>query len=245
MGVLDRMGRAISERFDALLDGVDDPARSIEQTLREMEGQLRAGQREVVRGVAAQKQLERKAASLTEQAQRWQQRAELALTHSDDGLAREALRQKRRVEQERAQVETLRQQQRAYALESKHELERMEAKIEEVRARKGQLAVQLRQARSGGGVDALGAKPGAPTPLSEFRRLEDQIDGVQAAIEAQQEVEEALGGGRGPGGMSRDEVEAKFRALEYGEASDLGAPAGTDDIDSELEALRQRVRIKT
>ena len=246
MGVLDRMSRAISERFDSLLDGLDDPAKSIEQTLRDMQGQVREGQREVVRAVAAEKQLDRKASEFGAEVERWQERAELALKHSDDDLAREALRQRRRADAERARVERLRQEQRAYALESKHQLERMEAKIQEVRAKKGTLAAQIRQARSAtGGSEGLGAKPGGGSPFEQFRHMEDQIEGVEAALAAQQEVEDALGGGRGPGGMTRNEVEARFRALEHGQPADDGKGGDAGDIDAELEALKQRVRIKT
>ena len=60
---------------------------------------------------------------------------------------------------------------------------------------------------------------------------------------AQREVEEALGTGRGPGGMTQDEVEAKFRALEYGSA-DTASPARSE-VDDELQALKKRIRIET
>jgi phage shock protein A len=125
----------------------------------------------------------------------------------------------------------------------KAELERMEQKVEEVSARKGDIIARAKQAKAGGGTEALGARPGKPGAFAEFRRMEDQIEGVEASIQAQREVDEALGGGRGPGGLSRDEVEAKFRALEAGVSP--SSEAASSDIDEELSQLKTKVRIKT
>jgi phage shock protein A len=242
MGIFDRMGRVISANFNALLDRAEDPRKSIELTLDEMQEQVRAARQEVVRSVAAEKQLRKKVEELDGEVERWNRRAELAVEHGDDQLAREALVQKRRALGERDRAEALRAEQRGAALEMKSELERMEQKVEELSARKGQIIARAKQAKAGGGVDALGAKPGGPTAFQEFRRMEDQIEGVETALQAQREVDEALGGGRGVGGMTREEVEAKFRALEAG-ASPSGQ-AVASDVDEELQALKKKVRVK-
>jgi phage shock protein A len=240
MGMFDRMGRVISSNFNALLDRVEDPKKSIEQTLEDMREQIRAARREVVRAVAAGKQLEKKVSELDAEATRWGSRAELAVKHGDDDLAREALLQKRRVVSERDRAEALRGEQRAAGLEMKSELERMEHKVNEVEAKKGTLVAKIGQARAGGGPEALGAK--GPSAFEEFRRMEDQIEAVETSLQAQRELEDVVGG-RGPGGMTREEVEAKFRALETGQAPAPGAPA-RPDVEEELKAIKKRVRVE-
>jgi phage shock protein A len=57
MGIFDRMGKVISSNFNGLVDGLQDPRKSVEQTLLEMQEQIRAARREVVSAVAAEKQL--------------------------------------------------------------------------------------------------------------------------------------------------------------------------------------------
>lgn len=239
MGIFDRMGRVISSNFNALLDKADDPRKSIELTLEEMGAQIKAGREEVVRAVAAEKQLRRRIEELDAEIAKWAGRAELAVRQGDDELAREALLQKRRLTGERDRAEALRGEQRGQALEMKAELERMEAKLAELSARKGTLAAQAAQARAVGTAEGGGARVGGAA-FAEFRRMEDQIEGVEAAFQAQREVDEALGGGRGPGGLSREEVEARFRALEQGRAE--GSPARSE-IEDELGALKRRVRV--
>jgi phage shock protein A len=241
MGIFDRMGRVISSNFNSLLDKAEDPKKSIELTLTEMREQLKAARQEVVRSVAAEKQLRGKTEEIDKEVERWAKRAELAVKHSDDDLAREALVQKKRLTQERDRAEALRAEQRSNALEMKAELERMEAKFQELEAKKGTLAARVQQAKAGGGVEGLGAPVGG-SAFGEFRRMEDQIEGVEAAVQAQREVEEALGSGRGPGGLTQNEVEAKFRALEYGGSADAKSP-GSSEIDDELSALKKKVRV--
>jgi phage shock protein A len=242
MGIFDRMGRVISSNFNALVDKAEDPRKSIELTLDEMREQIRAGRQEVVRAVAAEKQLRKKVEELDREVERWAQRAELAVKHEDDSLAREALLQKRRVIEERDRAEAMRGEQRASALEMKSELERMEKKLDEYSARKGTLVARAEQVKAGGtSPEALGRKaPGGA--FEEFRRMEDQIEAVETTVQAQREVDDALAG-RGPLGMSAAEVEAKFRALEAG-VQPSGAPQH-GPLDEELEALKRKVRVSS
>src|SRR5688572_33303057 len=102
MGIFERMGRIASANFNSLLDSADSPEKSLDLTLREMREQLRAARREVVRGLAAEKQLRNKVADIGREVTRWESRAELAVRHGKDELARDALAQKRRLAAEQA-----------------------------------------------------------------------------------------------------------------------------------------------
>lgn len=239
MGIFDRMGRVISSNFNSLIDKLEDPRKSVDHTIEEMHGQLRAARQEIVAAVAAEKQLKGKVEALDAETRKWEDRAELALKRDDEALAREALVQKRRVVAERDRAEALRAEQRAAALEMKAELERMDQKVKEIGLRRSTIVTQVEQARAGGGPEALGRSGPGPGPFDELRRMEAQIEGVEASVQAQRELDQALGL-RGPSGLSTDEVEAKFRALEVESSS---ARSGSD-VDAELDRLKQRIRIK-
>ena len=238
MGIFDRMGKVISSNFNGLVDGLQDPRKSVEQTLLEMQEQIRAARREVVSAVAAEKQLRGKLDELDAQAAKWASRAELAVKTGDDELAREALMQKKRVTGERDRAEALRGEQRAAAHEMKAELERMEQKVTELEHRKGTLVAQAAQAKAG----ADGQKRVGGSAFAEFRRMEDQIEAVETTVQAQRELDGVLNE-PGPGGMTRDEVEAKFRALEAG-VGPIAEKLKHSEVDDELAAIKQRVRIE-
>lgn len=229
MGIFERMGRVASANFNALLDAADSPEKSLDLTLREMRDQLRAARREVVRALAAEKQLTVKVAELGGEVARWQARAELALRRGDEALARDALAQKRRVAEEQDRSERLRSEQRQVALDLKADFERMERKMEEFSARQGTLAALARRAAASDPPPPRGSE----SPIAAWQDMEDRIDQLDVMADAQREVDEALAGGRVPGGMTAAEVEARFAALEREEAASprggvAPAPAGEE-----------------
>jgi phage shock protein A len=240
MGIFERMGRVASANFNALLDRADSPEKSLELTLHEMREQLRAARREVVRGVAAEKQLGNKVGELAAEVARWEERAELAVRHGKDELARAALAHKRRLGAERDRTEALRIQQRQNALEMKAEFERMERKLEDFSARRGTLAVLAKQAAGGGGPEGLAS--GAGETLSAWQEMEDRLDNIDTIFEAQREVDAELARGGRPGGMSPAQVEAEFQRLEQG-SPPAPQSAPSDDLDQELTALKRKYRV--
>src|SRR5947208_8155378 len=100
MGIFDRMGKVISSNLNSMLDKAEDDKKLLELNLEEMDEQLKAGRQDVITAVAGEKQLKKKADDLKADVERWEKRAELALKSEDEALAREALRQKKRVESE-------------------------------------------------------------------------------------------------------------------------------------------------
>ena len=243
MGIFARVAQVMSANFNALIDKAEDPRKSLDQTLLEMREQIVAARKEVVSGVASEKQLKKKVEELDQEVEKWSSRAELAVRSNDDALAREALLQKRRAVGDRDRAEAQRGEQRASALEMKDALERMERKVKEFELRKGTIVTRAQQAKAGGGVEALGKTGSGPGAFDEFRRMEEGIENVEHTVQAQREVDAALSP-PSPGGLSPAEVEAKFRALESGSAASAGSP-GKSEVDDELQALKKKIRIGT
>jgi phage shock protein A len=237
MGIFDRMGKVISSNVNSLLDKAEDDKKLLELNLEEMDEQLKAGRQDVIAAVAAEKQLRKKADDLEAEVKKWEKRAELALKSEDEALAREALRQKKRVESEQVAADKARMDQRDVALKMKEELERMEQKLEELKLRKGSIAARAQQARSGGGAEALGARGGS-SAFDNFRKMEEKIEGREQESLAMAEIEDALGNG-----PDRRALEDKFRDLERGLGGSGGGTKKDADIEDELAALKKRIRV--
>ena len=73
--------------------------------------------------------------------------------------------------------------------------------------------------------------------------MEDQIEAVETTVQAQRELDDVLNP-KGPSGLTRGEVEAKFRALESGQAPAAPGQAPVSEVDQELDQLKKRVRVK-
>jgi phage shock protein A len=239
MGIFDRMGRVISSNVNSLLDKAEDQKKLLSLNIEEMDEQIKRAQREVVAAVAAEKQLRKKCDDLTADREKWDKRAELALKSGDEALAREALKQKKRVTGELEHAETARVEQRNAALNMKTEFERMKEKLAEIKMKKGTLEARATKAAAGSNAEGLGAKGGG-SAFADFRKMEEKIEGKEAEVSAMAEVDEALGTG-----PDKEDLEAKFRALE----GSLGTPdkaktgGGASDVDEELAALKKRIRV--
>jgi phage shock protein A len=237
MGIFDRMGKVIQSNLNALLDKAEDDRKLVGLNLDEMDEQIRAGHQELVQAVAGEKQLRKKCDDLQADAQRWDKRAELALKSGDEALAREALKQKKRVLNEFEVADKARAQQHDAAVNMKGELERMKQKLVELKLRKPTIVARATRARSAGtGSETLGAK-GGTSAFDNFRRMEEKIEGREAEGAAMAEVDEALGKGE-----KSEDLEAKFRDLER----QVGGGAGggsTGEVDDELAALKKRIRV--
>jgi phage shock protein A len=236
MGIFDRMGRVIQSNLNSLLDKAEDDKKLIELNLDEMETQIKAGHQEIVQAVAGEKQLRKKSDDLRTDVERWDKRAELALKSGDEALAREALKQKKRISGELDTAERACAEQGEVAVRMKEDLARMKDKLAQLKLRKGTIVARASQARSGAGSEQLGARGGA-SAFDNFRRMEEKIEGREAEGSAMAEVEEALNAGR-----ASEDVEAKFRKLER-EGAGKGAEGATGDVDDELAALKKRIRI--
>jgi len=234
MGIFDRMGRVISSNLNTLLDKADDSKMSLDLTIQEMGESIRAAKKEIVEALGTQKVLARKLDELDAETAKWEKRAELALTSEDEDLAREALKHKRRIVAERDRAEAARSEQRGVVLNMKREMERMEIKLEELRARKNTIAGEMERAKHGGGAEALGASGGVGGgAFAEFRRMEQKIDDQRAEGEAYAEIDSVLNDG-----LSEAALEAKFAELEGRSAEQPGG-----EIDDEIARLKQKLRI--
>ncbi len=234
MGIFDRMGKVISSNVNNLLDKAEDDKKLLELNLEEMDEQLKRGRQEVISAVAAEKQLKKKKEDMSTEVDKWDKRAELALKSGDEALAREALKQKKRVASEAETIEKARAAQRDQALKMKDELERMEQKLEELKLRKGTIIARAQQAK---GTEGLGAKGGS-SAFDNFRRMEEKIEDREAQGSAMNEVEEVLGKGQ-----KDQDLEAKFRDLERGGKGEGEGGTGKSDVEDELLALKKRIRV--
>jgi phage shock protein A len=220
MGIFSRFNRVLKSNLNSMMDNAEDPAKLINQTIVEMESELKNAKKELVQTLGAAKRLDRKKAELEEEVAEWEDKAVLALKSGDEELAREALKMKQRAERQVEEAARQAAEQEKAAFQMKDTLEEIEQKIEDLKARKSTLAAKVRRARQG--PDELGAT-GRGGAIGDLERLSGRIDSLEAEVEAHDVLDDA---------ETRD-VEARFRALER--------RAGSSRVDDELEALKKRL----
>lgn len=223
MGIFDRFNRVLKSNLNSLVDRAEDPAKLLDQTVLDMESELKKAKKDLVTQLGTAKRLEKKAIEQQEELKGWEDKAVLALRAGDEDLAREALKMKQKA---RGTVESTQRQADAAAASASQlqsTLEQIEAKIEDLKARKTTLAAQVRRARETSSTGSGGGGRFGSEALDGLDSLSGRIDQLEAEVEASDLLTDP----------DRARVDAKFRALEK--------KSGGAVVDDELAALKKKL----
>jgi phage shock protein A len=214
MGILGKLSTLIKSNINDVIDGMQDPAKEIDQMVRDMEDSARQARAEVAQCMGEEKRLQRRIESLALEAKSWEDRAATAVRAGDDALAKEALLRKGEKDAERAETEKSLREQEVYVEQLTVGLRSLEARVRDVKLRQGSLREKARAAKRDGG--SLSSRTPA---FDDFERMSSKIDAVEAEATLTEEL-----GGRTP--ESR-EAERKL--------NELSQKSSVDDALAELK----------
>ena len=94
MGILTRIFNLFRATSNDLLDKAEDPGKMIKQMISDLEAQKKKAKEQMTEALALQKRLERDTQKEHQEAEKWEQKAILAVQNDKDDLAKEALTRK-------------------------------------------------------------------------------------------------------------------------------------------------------
>jgi phage shock protein A len=174
MGILGRLSTLIKSNVNDVIDSMQDPAKEIDQMVRDMEDSARQARSEVAACMAGEKQLQKRIESLTADARSWEDRAAMGVRAGDDVLAKEALVRKGEKEAEKAEAQKSLQEQQVYVDQLTAGLRALEARVKDVKLRQGSLREKARATKRGG------AAVTGTSAFDDFERMSSRIDAVEA-----------------------------------------------------------------
>jgi phage shock protein A len=175
MGILGRLSTLVKANVNDVIDSMQDPAKEIDQMVRDMEDSARQARTEVAQCMADEKRLAKRVEALAGEARSWEEHATRAVKSGDDALAKEALRRRAEKEAERLETEKAAADQRAYVDQLTAGLKALEGRVRDVKLRQGSLREKARANKKGG--SATSSKTSA---FDEFERMSSKIDAVEA-----------------------------------------------------------------
>jgi phage shock protein A len=199
MGVLSRLNTLIKSNLNAAVDRMSNPAREIDILVAEMEDALKAARQEVQTNLASEKLATKQRDRLLQEAKEWEDRAARAVHAGDDNLARQALEQKTQLDAQAAAADKALREQEAYVDQLSASLKELEARVKEVKLRKGTLKQQAKMT-----AGKSGKKGGSA--FADFERLSSKVDAMDAETTLDAELDSM---------STKDaEVDRKLRALD-------------------------------
>lgn len=217
MGAFSRLNRVFQANVNSLLNRAEDPELIINSTLDEMADGLKEARRDQVTALGTAKRLAEQAQTADDETRKWEDRAALAVRAGDDGLARDALRQKLIVEREATAKLAQADAAKRAVTELAAAIDRLEDRRVDLDAKKAALAAQVRAARTAESTTA------DASPSTNLDSLTNRIDAMEAEVEVAQVLEDPR----------RKDLDSRFAKLES-EQQDQG-------VEDELSALKRRV----
>jgi len=216
MSIFSRMTDIINSNISALLDKAENPEKMIRMVIQEMEETLVEVRSGTAKVIAEKKTLTRRAEQLRRQARDWEEKAELALSKNRDDLAKAALVEKSNIN---STVEIL-EKDMAKLDETldklSNEIEQLQAKLNDARARQKSIVMRTKATRSRLDVNMQLHNYTIDNAMDKFEYYERKIDMME-------------------GQMESAHVEQKSLRSEFDEL------AREEKIDKELQELKDKL----
>ena len=216
MGVFSRFMDIVNANINALLDKAEDPEKMIKLMMQEMEDTLIELKSSCAGKMASKAKLDRNRSDLESLASRWMSRAEIALAKGREDLAREALVEKRRAQDDLARMEEESARYADMIGKSKEDIGRLEDKLQSLRQKHQVIVERAARAREEQAANDTIRKASDAAAFSRFDHMEQQVDRMEASASM---------------GRPRADLDSKFADLEE-----------LDDIEAELEQLRKHAK---
>lgn len=216
MSIFSRLSDIINSNLTAILDKAEDPEKMVRLIIQEMEETLVEVRTTSAKAIADRKELLRRQEWLRREAGEWERRAEVALRKERDDLARAALVERTRIDEEIDAIDGEIASLDESVARLSEDIGKLQAKIKDARARQKSLVMRSRTATSQLGVRRHLSDASINDALERFEHYERRMDDLEGQVESFDLGQRTLA----------DEI----------------ADLETDDrIDAELAALKQRV----
>jgi len=184
MGIFSRFTDIINSNINNLLDKAEDPAKMVRLIIQEMEDTLVEVRSSSAKTLADKKELTRQVIRFDNDAQQWQEKAELALSKDREDLARSALMEKKKsTESSHSLVQELVGVEEHIA-KLQDEISQLQDKLADAKARQKAIIIREKTVNSRLKVKQNIDSNKVNDALSRFDQYESKIDGIEAQIES-------------------------------------------------------------
>ena len=225
MGILTRIFNLFRATTSDLLDKAEDPEKMIKQMISDLEAQKKKAKEQMTEALALQKRLERDTEKEHQEAEKWEQKAILAVQNEKDDLAKEALTRKNEHLRRALDFEKQLEMHQNNADSLKESYQTIEDKIDEIKRKQGLLSVKQKQAEAQEKIyktiEGLGDTSGI---MDTIERAEEKVENLQVRAEDYQEISME---------SDQESLEKKFMVLEH----------EYTDMEMELLELKKRAAL--
>lgn len=196
MGIISRFKDIMSANINALLDKAEDPAKMIDQYLRDLEEDLGKVKAETAAIMAEETRCKRELTECNEEIDKMQKYAEKAVLAGNDSDARQFLTKKAQLTEKQAGLQQAYDLAAANAAKMKQMHDKLVNDINELNARRDAIKAKVAVAKTQEKMNKLGASiDGAAATMSKFDRAEAAANKMLDEANAMAELNQGADGG--------------------------------------------------
>ena len=218
MGIFSRVRDIISSNINAMLDKAEDPEKMVRLMIQEMEDTLVEVRASCAGVMASRKKIGREAEEAKTRAERWEEKATLAVNKGREDLAREALYEKRRYVDRADSLRRELDQCAGLVEQYQEDIRQLEDKLAAAREKQRVLIQRHAHAQHKRKAQSEIRKAETASAFARFEDFENRIERMEADADL-------VNYGRKP------TLDEEFAKLENDE-----------DIEKELEDLRSKLK---
>ncbi len=217
MSIFSRLSDIVNSNINAIVAGAEDPRKIIRLIIQEMEDTLVEVRSSAVQTIAERKEIERRVASLARDEGEWERKAELAMTHDREDLARGALQARGHLTRSREALQDQLRQIVSGLAQQNDDIAKLQAKLADAKSREQALMSRTSIATSRVRLRERLHDNRIGNAFGRFEQIERNLDALEGRAES---------------------YDLGQRTLEQ-EIEGLEADSG---VETELSALRAKLR---
>lgn len=220
MGIFDRIRQLVKSNVNDALDRAEDPAKMIDQTLRDARENLAQVRKETAGVMANARQAEREYAECEQKLNEYTLAAQNALKAGKDGDARTLLEQKQAQESNLLSLQRAKEVTQSNAIKLQQMHDKLVRDISQLEAKRSAIQATVATAKAQEHInDVVSGGEKAKASLETFERMEDKANSMLDAAMAEAELtkttmqsDSLLDQYTGTSGTSLDEELAQMKA---------------------------------
>lgn len=184
MGIFSRFTDIVNSNINSILDKAEDPEKMVRLIIQEMEDTLVEVRSTSAKAIADKKELTRRLGRIQEEVSDWQTKAELALSKDREDLARSALIEKSKSEENVQALENELNSIDSHIEKLQSEIGQLQEKLQDAKARQQAIIMRQKTVSSRLQVKTTLDSNRVDDALSRFDRYERKIDDLEAQVDS-------------------------------------------------------------
>lgn len=210
MGIFSRIGDVVKANINDLIDRAEDPEKMVKQIILELQQDVNQSTQALGKAMASERIAKKQYDDAVRSSADWESKAKAALAAGNQELAKKALSNKVKADEDAQKYQQMYEQISAQTQQVREQTEALKGKLAEAKSRQAMLVARSQMAKTQknlaktmGGVDASSA-------LDKFDRMEEKVTQQEAEAAAFAEI----------AGSSASEDEKTFEQLQHDAAVD-------------------------